>query len=653
MIPAVLHRRIEALRARLWPAARRVRRTLPPHFTHVLAASGDLSAAMKEIEERFLVVGATLETTTALSRDLVEHCEALIALALGQGGGEIIVDGTAQHIWQAIEFVEQTDARVHALVDRLKLADQEITRTLGTERNLETTLAPLKFIQTLFRVESAGLPDEVQEMFQALGRDIDSIRIRVETGFREKLQLLREIQTILRRAVTHLLAEQQRARQTVADLRSHMTASLGGMKATYEKNRDRDTRLVDVSQSVNATTSKLVMGLQFQDILNQKLQHTHSILQEMERSFAALPADRTGACRHLRYIEQSGRIAAAQLGAMHDELIDARAAIGGSLEDIIRSMETLDRDCMGLQDLDAVTTGVDGAIQILLESLADARRLVQAAETHSTEAHKLIEPIGGMTTNFTAFMRDLSLEIRLIGLNAEVQAAHVGAGTGLEVLSAQTSAISRETSHLSLSLATQLDALTSGLDECVGRFSDICSEVRAYGATIGAESASDEANLHDYRDSSLEVLHHISEQLPKLEASTRTAHQQADFATTAAARMVTLKTAIESLVAVAKTAADSTGLEVDITDLTDRFMEKYTMRSQVDIHREALGGQPVAPADTPAPAPAALGEVELFGDEPPAAPPVTAPAPDANIDLWDEPAATPDAAAADFAPAQK
>ena len=633
MISAPFQRRIAAGWLRLRPFTRRARQSLAPTFAQVHRATADVDTAMREIEVRFLDVSATLETTTALGRDLVEHCEALIALALGQGGGEIMIDAAAQHIWHAIEFVERNDQRVHSLIEQLRVADRQITLTLGSEQTLVRTLAPLTFVQTLFRVESASLSHEVREMFHALGSEIERIRVRVETGFREKFALVREIQRILRRAIQHLVTEQQRVQKSVAALRSHLTTSLGAMRASYEKNRDRDTRLIGVSQAVNQATGQVVMALQFQDILNQKLQHTHAVLEEMTASFDHLPADRSGACHSLRFIQQSGQVAAAQLAAMHDELVNAGTTIGGGLREIIRLMETIDGDCVALRDLDSVTTGVDGAVQILLDSLEDVRRLLSAAETHTTGAHQEIAPIAGMTTNFTAFMRELSLEIQLIGLNAEVQSARVGAGTGLEVLSAQTSAISRDTSELSLTLAAQVDTLTSGLDQAVVSFREIRDEIQKFGVTFDAELASDGASLHDYRDSSLKVLHHISEELAKLDSHSRAAHQQADFAAAAARPLGELKTAMESLAAAANAAAEEAGVEVNTVGLTDRFIEKYTMRSQVDVHHEALGLQPAA-----APAPAAVGDVELFGDDPPAAPAQAASPPAANIDLWDEPA---------------
>jgi len=634
--------------SRLTPFNKRIRRDLPPCFAQVQAQASAVDCAMKEIEERFLQIGTSLENITTTGRDLVAHCESLISLALGQGGGEIMIEDAAQHIWRAVEFVENNDRNMEQLIRQLNNSSERISQTLATEQTLVRTLAPLNFVKTLFRVESACLPPDVQDMFYALAREIDRIRMRVEGGFREKFQLIREIQAILTNAISHLLNEQSHAKKSVAGLRQHMTDSLAAMKVSYEKNRDRDTRLSGVSHALDDETGRVVMSLQSQDILNQKLQHIRTVLEEMETRFASLPLDRSSACTSLHFIEQSGRIAVAQLSGMAEEMTKAGQTIGDGLNQIIRQMEALDGNCLALRDLDTVTTGVDGAVQILLDSVADVQQLMKTADHQAKAAHETIAPIGGMTTNFTGFMRELSLEIQLIGLNAEVQAAHVGQGTGLEVLSAHTSSISRETSELSEALAKDLDTLTSGLDQVVAGFREIREENANFSKELVCEFNKDTESLHDYRDSSLKVLLHISELLPQLAVNTRSALDHVDFASVACSPLLALQNAVAELADAAHTAARQSGVKVETKGLTDHHIDRYTMRSEVDIHHNAINGENQGsgpdfaaahnhadielfdPPGTPPPKPAA-GPTPPTTQAPAAANPMSA---EGSVELW-------------------
>lgn len=624
---------------RLLPFSPRHRATLPPHFRTVRQSQQALQAAVAEMEKRFLAISTSLENTTVIGRDLVEHGEGLISLALGQGGGQITIETTAEHIWAAIEFVERNVRHYAQLNSQLTRSSQQITRTLAAEQSLSRTLAPLTYVQTLFRVESAACAPEVQTMFLALVHEIDRIRQHVESGFREKFQLIREIQAILDRANLHLLGRQSQAQEAVATLRAQLTQSIDAMKASYERNRDRDTRLANESKAVNQATGQVVISLQFFDILTQKLQHIDKIIADMEAQYAAPPAGKAAVCQLLRRLQQSGRLCDAQLASVETELQHAATTINDGLHRITEQMAALDSDCLALRDFDNVTTGVDGAVQILLDSLVDVHQLVQKAEAHAVDSHQAILPIGGMTTNFTSFIRKLAFEIQLIGLNAEVQAAHVGQGTGLEVLSAQTSAISRDTSQLSTDLAVELDTLTAGLDQVVTSFGTMREENARFSQTLAATIAEDNASLHDYRNSALKVLQHLAELLPQLQEHVQSAAQTADFTSFVTQPLRQLRGAVTSLAAAAGAHADLGDDNAAPPQTADQFLHLYTMRSEIDVHRAALAN---APTDAPA-APPAPDNVELFDSPEPApvaAPPSSAAAPSGEVDLWlDEPAA--------------
>ena len=607
---------------------RSVRRDLPPYLSQIHASIPLLDAAMNETESRFLEVSNRVESSTTAARDLVRHGEALIALAKGHDGGEMIVETAAAHISAAIGFVERNVSDSQELIRRLITAHEQITRSLAAELPLARALAPLTYVETLFRVESACLPPEVQMMFQSLVMDIERVRQNVEGGFRERFQLIRDTEAILGRAIAELTERTSQADQASVRLRKDLVQSLARMKASYERNCDQQIRLGTVSREVAAKTEQVVMSLQFFDTFTQKLQHARSIVAEMDSCITRLPDDRSGTCRALRFLQQSGRVCGAQLGAMTTELGAAGVTVSHGLQAIADQMKALDSDCIALCDLDNVTTGVDGAVQILLDAIADSQKLVSDAELFALDSYKTIEPVGRLTTNFTRFMHQLSLEIQLIGLNAEVQSAQVGQGTGLEVLSAQTSAISRETSRLSSQLAVQVDTLTAELSQVVSCFLELRDSNVEFRKALVIEAAMDNGNLHGYRDRAIKVLQKISEVLPDLETQTRQASQQADFVRIATTPLVQLQGIVMGLTLAAELAADRSGLEIETADLTDHFFKIYTIRSEADVHRQALGQAPLAPVA------ASLSEdVDLFGFDGPA-PSGSPSAAEAEVDLW-------------------
>jgi len=654
-----LRNRLAPRLARLTGLFRTRKRELPLLLAEVKNSATAVDEIVAEIETRFLEISTTVECTTTISRELVDLGESLTALALGQGGGEVCIDETAKHIWNSIAYVERSIEESDQLIGRLVASSEQLNQLLLAEKALSRTLAPLTFVQSLFRVESSRLEPEFQMMFHALVLDIERVRLNVENEFREKFQLIRDIQFILKRAIEQLGARATEAKGKILKLRSDLTRSLETMQASHNRTRARDTQLSAVSRAVAAETGRVVMSLQFYDAFTQKLQHTQRILGEMQSRGGETPTDRSAACQALRFLQQSGQVCCAQIEGMTSGLHAAGVTVNSGISGIVAQMTALDNDCITLSDVDSVSTGVDGAVQILLDSLEDVQRLVDDAAHFATESHTTIQPIGGKTTNFTRFIDNLSFEIQLIGLNAEVQSTHIGKGTGLEILSAQTSAISRETTEVSVKLAAHLDGLTSGLSDIVKSFQEIRDRSTAFNQKLSINTVTAETALHAYRDSSLKVLFKIGELLPELKKQTQTALTQADFVTLANGPLTGLQDAVSRLAVAAAAAADRSGIQVETTGLTDHFLKFYTMSTEVDAHRKALGQSAAAPStagsgdvdlfdsDTPAPA---VGDIELFGfDEPapaPAAAAVTPPA--ADIDLWlDEPIpASPEAATA-------
>jgi len=626
---------------------------LPLHLAQVHKSATAVDEIVHEIETRFLEISTTVESTTTIGRELVAMGESLTSLALGQGGGEICIDETAKHIWNSIAYVERSIEESDQLIGRLVASSEQLNQLLLAEKALGRTLAPLTFVQSLFRVESSRLEPEFQTMFNALVLDIERVRLNVESEFREKFQLISEIQFILKRAIEQLATRATEAKARILELRSDLTRSLEAMQESHNRTRARDTKLSAVSRAVAAETGRVVMSLQFYDAFTQKLQHTQRILGEMQGRGNTIPKDREANCQTLRFLQQSGLVCCAQIDEMTSGLHAAGVTVNSGIQGIVAQMTALDNDCITLSDVDSVSTGVDGAVQILLDSLKDVQRLVGDAAHFATESHTTIAPIGGKTTNFTRFIDNLSFEIQLIGLNAEVQSTHIGKGTGLEILSAQTSAISRETTELSVKLAAHLDGLTAGLSEIVISFQEIRDRSTTFNQSLAANTVTAEASLHAYRDSSLKVLFKIGELLPELKKQTQTALAQADFVTLANGPLTGLHAAVSGLTIVAAAAADRSGTQVETTGLTDHFLKFYTMSTEVDAHRKALGQPAPAAAssaaasgdidlfgpETPAPA---VGDIELFGfDEPAPVAAVVAP-PSADVDLWlDEPIAAP------------
>ena len=639
----------------LHPGYRR-RNRLDAPFAAVSSACAEVDRSMKEVETSFLEIGSILEATIQIEQNLVSQSRRLLTLAEGSEGGTASIEQAAATIWRGIEFAESSDRQVVEFIERLAATSQQIRETLPAQQSLTDALTPLKYVQILFRVESTSLPSEVQSSFLTLNTEISRICERVETGFKEKFEVIASIGQCLDAASATLRLRQVTTRQQIDTLRAQLEASIGTVKADYAKNQARAVRLVAVVPQVKRETGCVVISLQAQDMLNQKLQHLHTILREMHAAHAAMTHDRTSGGRTLRFIEQASRLVTAQLDVMKTELATAGTQVGGGLVKICEAMSGINHD-FGLEKSKHVSDiTIDGGIQNLIEALENVGHLIRTSNELVTETHRTIKPIRGMSTQFTSFMREITLDIHLIGLNAEVQSAHVAQGTGLEVVSARATEVSLTTCRLSEQLAADIDRITHGLGELIDAFGAVQEKTEVFVGQLNEETRGDENRLHHYRDQIIDVLMQIGEQLPLLDAQIGTAMSHADFSGAAVAQIEALHAAVLTLQTSAAATADEAGVSNDMPGLLDQFLKGYTMQSQVDVHKRSVGTGPVvlcaaaAPMTTASDATGARGvasgDVDLFGfDDLPAtasnvpAIPVAAATPAGEIDLWgDDPA---------------
>ena len=660
MNPASLWPHLASCLRNLHPGTRRRNRLTAP-FAVVASASAEVDRSMQDVEAGFLEIGSILESTVQIEQNLVTLSRHMLALAEGPDGGTASIEQAAATIWRGIEFAESSDQQVVDFIARLIDTSRKIRETLPAQQSLKDALTPLKYVQILFRVESASLPTEAQSTFLALNTEITRICERVETGFKEKFDVIASIGVRLDEASTSLRLRQIASRQQLDALRTHLEKSIGSVKADYTKNQARDARMETIVPQVKRETGCVVMSLQAQDMLNQKLQHLNTILREMSAAHAKMPEDRIGSGRTLRFIEQAGRLVTAQLDVMKAELATAGSQVGGGLGKIIDAMSGIKQDFDTVQCQQAEDITIDGGIQNLIEALENVSKLISSSQDLVTETHRTIEPIRGMSTQFTRFMRELTLDIHLIGLNAEVQSAHVAQGTGLEVVSARATEVSITTCRLSEQLATDIDRITGGLGELIDAFGVIREKTESFVSQLTEEARADEDRLHRYRDQTIDLLLKIGEQLPLMEAQIGTAMSHADFSGAAVTQIEALHAAMVDLQTTAATTADSEGVSKETTGLLDQFLKGYTMQSQVEVHQHALGpgaaalNPRVADGTAASAGGAASGDIDLFGFHDLPAVTVATAVPEAtaagDVDFWgDDPVVTESTAGAESCP---
>ncbi len=564
---------------------RQRRRQLTRAVAELPVAAGHLAKVSANLEKEFLATGQVLEELNRQGEKFVGDSEHLICLAVGQAQGkEIIVNGT-KVVESPLVFLDQCLAESDRLLRHLRSDHENIAQLLREETSLRGTMAPLKFMQTLFKIESAPLGAEAQMMFTALTQDIENLHSQVCELFDTKFRELERVQNILDEAGAKLALQNETLKNFVNLEKKRIESSLRQLSEELQKNQKRDVRIRGLSRQIAGEIRNIIVGLQFQDIINQKLQHTRAAVKQILERFS------TGAGA-LHWLEQFSRLEAEQLQAVRADLANAETMIRTGIGNIQNCLATADADSLSLQEFERNTTSADGMIQVLLDLIQAVRLQVADMARRSAEIHQLLQPVGNMATGLTKVVIDLSHRIHLIGLNAQVQAAQFSHGAGLEVLSARTSGISVETNAISKSIAANLDQVATGLTGSVRAFEDLHARAMFEQAELSRRGNECEKDLHGLRDAALALVQSIGGLFKQIQTQTARAFAAINYVETADATLAEAQARLKTLGELA--ARDLINRSPGRSDGLHEVRTGYTMESERKIFDRVLHGKSAA-----------------------------------------------------------
>ncbi len=596
--------------ARLADASAWVRRHLPwlrfrrrrveNSFAEIAVLADGLEKISEALEKKFLETASTLMELAASGGRFVAQSEKLVNMATGRTAGAEVFADALRIIDPPMRFLNDGHQQMQALLERLKLDNERIAGLLRGQDELQRTMSPLKYIQTSFRIESAPLGVEVQTMFSALTQEIEKLHTQVCDLFATKYDELEKIQTTITEVIGRLETQTDEVWKNIAREKVQIDSALGQLQRELADNQKRESSIAGLSGDVSRQIQSVVIGLQFQDIIAQRLQHTTRALAQMQAQF---DGSETG----LAYLEPACRLEADQLQSVRKDLAGAEKTVKDGVRNIIAKVSDADQKCISLKEFEHLTTSANGMVQVLLDVFGTLRQQIATTVNGCASAYDILRPIGGTASDLTQVVHEFSQRIHLIGLNAQVQAAQVPNGMGLEILSARTSEISRETNRISETMAAQLDRLVAGLNASLQALAQLHAAAGEQQQTLNVSGAGCEKQLHGIRDAALGSLIEVHTLLDGIREQGEQVLGQADYGAVADDALRDLQ---EKMSAAAALAADCLGdHHVAPANLVAALQLDYTMASERQVFNSAVGGGNKSDA---------AGEMEFFGEPPPA-----------------------------------
>jgi hypothetical protein len=622
--------------APLW--RRRALRALQPAFASLDAAEPKLEELMRELEQQFVALSDSLQDQHTTSRALAEESARLLRLVLGQEGSDAAIHQAIALLKRPLEFIVLFQEHINLALDRLRVYDELLSQLRAQEDVFRDVIAPLRYLHLLFKVEAAGLPVELQSLFLSLTLEIEQLNDRIAKICDEQFRCLASSQAAVQKLIVVVAARAEEQHVAAIRKKEEIERTLRELQSDLTGSRNQDVRLTSITESIARHMSDIIVGMQFQDITSQKLQHVRKAFRELRAHHNSLTggspalAGETqmsdGATLHV--LRQVAQLQLGHLDLVQDELARAERQIHDGLGAVLALTKELDGECLTLQGFKSLSAGENGVVPVLLNLLNDMRELLSQDVGLQDEIDATVHPLGGLASNLTNVMRQLCMQIKLIALNAEIQAARVGDGTGLEVLSKRTSHISDETYRITEEMAGQLDSLVSSLASIVEQCEQMTASTHSEQETLATEGKRVEDGLHSFQNRAVQSQRSVAELSRAVCDKARAFCQAEMFADGARIALDEVRKPLQQLVQVASALSADAGS--DAKAITAQLERNYTMESERAVHARVLNGQSPEPKkadndvtlfasaaalDQPSPAAApatkvAAGDVELF-----------------------------------------
>lgn len=582
---------------------RRTEELLPPK--RLLWHRDQIGACSVQLEERFLALSAGIEMLSGKSDELVLRSRELLKLALGRDEDGSTFQAAVDMVEAPLDFSNECLQIIGELAGGLEIMSGRISK-LGRFRNkLDRGIAPLRLLQTMFRIESATCSPEIQALFTSISVEIERLQSRMSTMVSKEFEAIGNTQATLNSV--RLRLREIHAQQTgVATRRAEIENSLLHLQKQVGLNEGRDVRLIGVIEVIAAKVGEIVTALQYQDILSQRLGHVSNGLSEMATQMQAAGSLRPPDL--LSFLRDASRVESAQLAEIERLLNGAIETLDGSLRGISLEIGELNEECVLLKDIESASVTGDGMVQILLDAISETRQFNESTYAQTDDICRALEPIAGLVGGLTESILEVSIQIRLIALNAQVQAVQAGEGTGLEVLSARTCSISEEITDIVAQILSELTTLKDGLKGGLETIEHTRSRNLEFMELLRTSGRAQELQLHQFRDRAFAELHSVQALIAEVQNKSKNLCSTLD-----------VRTAVFEVTGLARTELTefSNRLPVDTSagKPNARFEERarsYTAAGERATSERALrGGAAIQAGEGPVSA-AVEGSVEFF-----------------------------------------
>ncbi|HLP00928.1 MAG TPA: hypothetical protein VK163_02795 [Opitutaceae bacterium] len=527
--------------------------------------ASQLSAVVEDRDEE-----RALSAAYALYKGSVDLVHASLGVAVSEQEQMQVVEQQLLHACVARSAFERNDMMLRLLTMNIRM---EAVR-LDAEQ------------QSVFFNVAAAIGEIAQKVLESSATAFGRIETIVQEAAAERDGLRRLEETLHRRAhrsVETIFHELERLRKALAPC------------------ADRNRAVAERLERTGPITLSMLMALQHQDIVRQKLEHIAVGFGDIA---AHLPAAGAGPGPDGAFVHQAASVQHAQLRAARDEIEQAGGEVTGGLRQLVEHGEALLSDYTSLEQ--AVSTAFTDCrlADLYREQITELAGIAAQGQGTNEKVARSVARIDEVVRVFSQEIARQEFDVKIVSLNAQIAAARMSSAGALNRLSEECSRVSDEIGRVTAALAAELDTVLGSLQQ-------ISAQADSFLAIVAREKLA----LEQGAVTVSEQLRRLSEQIQRDAARTGEDFAKLFQETTSLLRGLRFPELIatsfdpaEALCRELQTAtAPSLGhaLAAPAAAKLAAHRERYTMEEERRAHAKALGASAATAA-------AARPEIELF-----------------------------------------
>ncbi len=402
----------------------------------LLNQKGELLQLMNDIERDFLGLGQSMKEMSRPVRELRGCCEKVVTIACGESGGHA-VQFSMELLKKSEGLAEASQGQFEDVVSFFSELKKRLVDVTDQQDNLVRTLRALPCIIIHVKLQSSTLDPATRETFAALIVEIQGIMHKLGNAVERQLE---EIKRIAKAEITisQLISSlSEKVMQHKREVSSHLDGCRSNLEQIERSLRNSGGMIEEISvesKSIGRHSSNVVVSLQCQDRVRQKVEHVGAAMEEMVAHLGQfLETSMTEPERQEAklYLKEAASIQLKQVGRIMDELKSSANGISLGIDGIeggasqISQKALLTAECSFSEDLvQQVSSDINKIISMI-------RVTVEGVQ----EIRAAVAPFEAGFANSAGEIRSLALDIRFVSLNAQIYAEHFKEGRALSVLS--------------------------------------------------------------------------------------------------------------------------------------------------------------------------------------------------------------------------